>query len=236
VRTPQEFGQHVRDIVAWHGGAMALRRSIFLGDADMLAGGAAHLLMQWAEMAKHVCVAEAKCYCALPHVQAVDGFATAGAVLRTTSAELAALARLGLRRVYVGVETGCKLLHKRMQRRDPLVMIGKAVEQLHGADIGLGLTVLVGVGGARWQQAHLEQTVALLADLGLGGKDQVSLSPMVIDPASAYAAWAQAERILPLTDLELQAQVELFRSALAARWPAGGGPRLAPYRVDEPPW
>ncbi len=89
---------------------------------------------------------------------------------------------------------------------------------------------MVGVGGARFAEAHVRDTSALLARLELDAGDVVYLSPFVVHPGSGYAERAAADGVAPLDPLALADQYRVLRAAArnaAPRTPA------ARYDIDE---
>ena len=220
--------QHIAAVRAYFGPALQLRRTAFLGDADAFLPGAAGLLDQFAVLHRHFAVGSQVSGDDRHPLAAIDAFGAPDSVLRCTSAELGELARLGLRRVYLGLETGCEPLRLLLQRREPLTDLRGAVERLHASGLAVGLTVLAGVGGHAWQERHIHDTTRELRRLDLNERDIVSLSPLDADPHSAYAAWAAAEAAQPLAEGEVLAQIDTLKTALADGW-SGGAPRCAPY-------
>ena len=222
-RSLAETRLHVDAVKAWYGKGLELRRSLFLGDADVLAAGGAHVLAQLRLIRA-----------ALGPDLPADAFATVRSVAAWSGSELQALAGLGLRRLYIGLETGSPELFRLLRRRDPLAMLGPQLARLHAAGLAVGLTVVVGLGGVRWADEHLRATVERLNGLGLAAQDRVYLSPLVIEPGSPYAKWAHEDRSAPLDARALRAQTLALTAALQPLT-AAGGPRVAPYSVDLPP-
>ena len=72
--------------------------------------------------------------------------------------------------------------------------------RLHEAGIGLGIIVLVGAGGERLAQDHVDRTVQTIVRMAPRSKDRIYLSPLVLHTDSAYA-----ERSLMLRALTPQA-------------------------------
>jgi hypothetical protein len=222
-RSLAQTQQHLQDVLAWYGPALGLRRTLFLGDADVLDAGGAHVLAQLRLIRESLG----------PELPA-DGFATVRSLAAWSVRELESLGRLGMRRLYLGLETGSRGLFRLLLRRDPLAMLGPQVARLHDAGLSVGLTVVVGLGGERWAEEHLAATVAFLEGLDLSAQDQVSLSPLVIEPGSPYSLWARAGDRIPLDPVALRAQTQAFEAALRPLT-AAGGPRVAPYAIDLPP-
>jgi radical SAM superfamily enzyme YgiQ (UPF0313 family) len=131
--------------------------------------------------------------------------------------ELRELREAGLRRVYLGLESGhgplLSWLDKPGTPGDGLA----AAERAREAGLEVGLIVLVGAGGRRFAEPHLRDTLDAIRSLELGRDDVVFLSPFVDVEGSRYAARAERDGVLPLTPAEVDAQTNAFRKALKGR-------------------
>jgi hypothetical protein len=220
-KRPDELAAHLAALCAYLGPSIALRRSVFLGDANAL------------------CLAHD---CLLPLVEAVAGrfpgaslfsFLDAWTGQRKTTAEWRAYAALGLRRVYVGLETGdpglLAWLGKPGSPPDAVHLVGA----LHDAGIAAGVIVLLGAGGERFAEAHAARTAEVLTAMGLGPQDLVYFSELVDDPGLAHGRdSAGAPDLQPLTP---ERNAELRRAILAGFRPADPArpPRSATYDIRE---
>ena len=105
---------------------------------------------------------------------------------RRTAAEWRDYAGLGLKRVYVGLETGdpglLAWLEKPGAPQDAVDLVGA----LHEAGIAAGVIVLLGVGGERFAAAHAARTAEVLTAMRLRPDDLVYFSEYVDDPGLAY--------------------------------------------------
>jgi radical SAM superfamily enzyme YgiQ (UPF0313 family) len=98
----------------------------------------------------------------LPWVRRVSTYANARDILRRTPAELAALRDLGLRRVYMGLESGHPEILRRIAKgADPEEMIA-AGRRAREAGMFLSVTVLLGIGGTELSREHARATAAVL--------------------------------------------------------------------------
>ena len=89
------------------------------------------------------------------------------------------LATRGLRQVVIGLESGAPALRKELGKSDKLDELTGTIAQLKEAGLQLGLTVLVGAGGAVWAPTHLQKTAGYIRNLPLDSGDIVYLSPLV---------------------------------------------------------
>jgi len=204
-KTPEEFAAHVDAVVAFHGKHQ--RRSIFLGEANALTLPHETLVAMFEILRARF---------DLPINSFVDAF--------TRRPDFAALAPLGLRRVYVGMETGDDELLRWLHKPATAEGMTATVAAAKAAGLSVGVIVLLGAGGERFAEAHVRETVRVLNALLLGKGDYIYFSPLVVRPGSAYDA--------PLLSPEqIRNQEQTIRDGLrfdAAR----GRPYVARYEIE----
>jgi len=220
-KRPAELAAHVSALRAYFGPSIALRRSVFLGDANALCLD--HDLL-------------------LPLVEAVAAqfpgaplfsFLDAWTGQRKATTEWRDYAALGLRRVYVGLETGDAGLLAWLEKPGSPPDAVRLVRALHEVGIAAGVIVLLGAGGERFAEPHVAGTVDVLTAMGLGPEDLVYFSEFVADPGLAYGrSAAGAPDLQPLPHAR---NADLRRSILAGFRPAEPGrpPRSATYDIRE---
>ena len=221
VKTPDEFGRHVRSVREYLGASELVRsRGLFLGAANALAVPMARLRPlfdclrdEFGETRAGVSVF-------------VDGFTGA----RKTAADYQELKARGLRRVYIGLESG----------HDPLLAFvrkpGKAADAIETAiavkDAGLevGVIVMIGLGGDRFADPHTRDTAVALNAIGLGEGDLLYFSDLVEVPGTIYPILAEQEKIGTLPAGQRRAQERAIRDLLRFQ---GTAPKMAVYDVRE---
>lgn len=179
VRDVEEFASHVQNVCAFFGPAIRMRRSIFLGDADA-AGVPTPTLRRFIEILNEAFdirpahVAPRRWHWENP--SGFDGVTCFGepiSVLRRDPPDWEALAGLGLRRVYVGVETGSAPLRNRLHKRGDPAECVEAVRRLRDAGIASGILLMSGLD----DPDHVAQTAELVAQMGLVPGDMLFVSP-----------------------------------------------------------
>lgn len=164
VRGPEEFEEHARGVAAAFGAGLSMRRGLFLGDADALAAGTARLV--------------AICGAARELAPAREGLYCFGTVLQGPSRDRAQweeLREAGLRRVYLGIETGHDPLRNELKKPGTRDDARRTVAALKEAGIAVGLIFLLGIGGPE----HVADSAALCNAADLDAQDFVYLSPLV---------------------------------------------------------
>jgi radical SAM superfamily enzyme YgiQ (UPF0313 family) len=220
-RTTDELRAHVAALRAYFGESIALRRSLFLGDANAL------------------CLAHERL---LPVLEILAGefpgaplfsFVDAWTGHRKKADKFREYARLGLQRVYVGLETGDPGLLSWLAKPGAPEDAVELVLSLHEAGVGTGVIVLLGAGGARFADAHVAGTADVLTRMLLGPGDILYFSELVDEPSLEYGrSRAGAADPVPLSP---EACADQRRAILAAFRPADPAhpPRVATYDIRE---
>ncbi len=220
VKSPDEFRRHIAQVKAFLGRGISLRRSIFLGDANalLLAQPALHdvfdALHQAFAFGPQEAVSDTDSSQARPPMKGVYSFIDAFSTRRKTPAEFAELAARGLRRVYVGLETGDPELLKFLGKPNTPDDVSTLVSRLKQAGLSVGVIVLVGAGGRAFAGQHVANTIARVQDMPLDGGDVVYLSELVDYPGADYTQAATQTGIEPLSVPETKAQMRAFLQAL----------------------
>ncbi len=238
-KTPDEFRAHVDSALAYHGRGLALRRGVFLGQANALLGP-----RPWREeilrIVAHRCefppvdlqrAAPDWWQGSLSRFTGISSFLDAAIGVRIGAEEFSALRQLHLRQVFIGLESGADGLLKWLRKPATAQQMVDTVRSARAGGVQVGVIVLIGAGGERFFDEHVDQTVQVIGAMGLGPGDYVYLSPLVIAHGAEYADLAEAEGIRPLTPARLVEQEQSIRRGIRAA--AGqSGPYVAHYEVE----
>ncbi|HXK61287.1 MAG TPA: radical SAM protein [Acidobacteriota bacterium] len=217
VKSPAELEQWLTALKRFVGRAIGMRKGIFLGDGNCLALPVRRLrpLIERVNSAFEGFAVLDK---------GLFSFADTRAIIRKSPQDLATLAHLGLKRVYLGLETGFQpllaYLNKPGTREDQI----ESVRRLKESGLQVGVIFMIGVGGHRFAEEHVEQTIELIRSLPLTVGDLVYLSRFYAIPGTPYATEVLEGRIDLLTDEEINDQFNRIRTAVA-----DSGVKVAPY-------
>ncbi len=234
-----QFQQHVDAAVRYHGAALAARRDIFLGQANALLGPRAwrEEILQYVNQRFEFPPSDRPAqqgswWRGSPtRFNGITSFLDALAGTRITVDEFAALRRLNLKQVYIGLESGAaELLQWLRKPAEPQQMLG-AVRAAKQGGVATGVIVLIGVGGERYFDAHVRETVALIHAMQLAAGDFIYLSPLVPAHGAEYDDLAAEADIQPLSPPRMKEQEQLLRSGIGSL-PRGHGPYVAHYEVE----
>ncbi|MCX6550295.1 MAG: radical SAM protein [Acidobacteria bacterium] len=221
VKTVDEFRQHLSGVLNYLGESVSLRsRGIFLGAANALAVPMARLVPIFEILLEEVDGVR-RGVCAF-----VDGFAGA----KKTTAEYRLLSHLGLRRVYVGLESGHAPLVALVKKPGSPADAIETVRAIKAAGVQVGVIVMVGLGGAAYDERHVQDTADTVNAMGLGAGDLVYFSELVEVPGTSYPKMAAGAGIRALSADERRAQQQRIRAALRFDGPP---PQMATYDIRE---
>jgi radical SAM superfamily enzyme YgiQ (UPF0313 family) len=221
-KTPDQFSRHLQDAIAYHGEALCARRSVFLGEANALTLPQGDLVKIFEVLRDHFEFPphgdeRVPANWWLGHKTRFDGVSTfldAFTGPHRTPQEFEELRKLGLRRVYLGLETGDDNLLKWLCKPATSASIAQCVTSLKKVGLVVGVIALLGAGGHDFAATHVRETARLINELPLGRDDFIYFSPLVIYPNGRYAEQTKALKVAPLSAAEMRGQEQAIRDAL----------------------
>ena len=221
VKSPDQFRAHVEEVRRYLGASISLRsRGIFLGAANAMAVPMATLVPVFETLVEEL-DAIPRGVCAF-----VDGFTGT----KKTAGQYRMLSHLGLRRVYIGLESGHDPLLAFIRKPGLAADAVETVCRIKDAGVQVGVIVMTGLGGERFAAGHVTDTVEAVNQMRLGEKDLIYLSDLVEVASAAYPRIAEREAIHALSPEARRAQREAIRAGLRF---GGPGPRFATYDIRE---
>ncbi|HBI47690.1 MAG TPA: radical SAM protein [Smithella sp.] len=131
----------------------------------------------------------------LPNLEGIGTYANAKSILRKSVDELKKLKDMGLKIIYLGVETGNAELLQKIHKgvtSEQMVEAGRRVKE---AGITLSVTVLLGLGGIEKSIEHAIDTAKILTDMD---PDYVgALTLMLIPETELYEDYLAGRFVLP---------------------------------------
>jgi len=240
-KSVEEFRQHLRAAVNFHGESLRARRSIFLGEANALTQPVSMLkdifrvLNEQFELpvpeTPSAAVPASWWLGSKTRFDGVSSFMDAFTNVNRTSRDYFDLRHAGLRRVYIGMESGDAGLLKWLKKPATAESMIHCVQMLKESDILVGVIVLLGAGGKQYAEAHVRETTRVLNELPLARNDYIYFSPLHVFPGSQYNVQAMTDSITTLTRDERQQQEQKLRLALRFD-PRRDKPHLAHYELE----
>lgn len=223
IKQPNEFQKHLDDIRDFLAEGLSLRRTVFLGDANALIVPMPQLTVL-IEKVHHVYDVEK-----MGGIFAfLDGFSGE----KKSQADYQVLADLGLKRIYIGLESGDPDLLRLLKKPGEPADVISSLQSMKRAGIAVGLIVLLGAGGHRFEQSHIRETIRVLNQLPLDADDLIYFSELIESEGMPYVSTAYANHLLPLTSGERIQQGEMIEAGLRFS-EAGGTPHISRYDIRE---
>jgi hypothetical protein len=238
VKSKEEFEEHVRAVRALIGGGLPMRKTVFLGDANALATSSRRRMslmdvvhsqfdvppigMSGRDLSDWVSSGPGR-------VRGIYSFMDAFTESRDAAPDLHQLAERGLRRIYIGAESGHVPLLEFLRKPSGPEAVARLVRRAHGAGIQVAVIVMTGVGGRRYAEGHVDDTTGLVNSLELSRGDIVYLSSFRAPEGSDYSEAARSAGGVPLEPEEVAGQEKILRS----RFRIDRAVKVASYDVRE---
>ncbi|MGQ9926812.1 MAG: radical SAM protein [Chloroflexaceae bacterium] len=225
IKTVAALREHIHQVKLFLGRGISLRRTIFLGDANALIVPQPRLRELLAVIREEFPGGEEG---PSPDLYAfLDIFGGT----RKSSEQYAELRDQGLRRVYIGLESGDDAVFRLLNKPGTPQQGVETVVQLKAVGLQVGVILLAGAGGVDLARRHVARSLAALSAMELDAGDLVYISPLITSDDSDYARRACTLGLAPLSDNELAVQLEELKTG--ARAATGGRPRVALYHIEE---
>jgi radical SAM superfamily enzyme YgiQ (UPF0313 family) len=223
IKSPEEFLHHAQNVKQFLRKGLSVRRTIFLGDANALVIPM-QKLVPLIEIVHDVYDVDQ-----LGGIYAfMDGFSGD----RKTEEDYRWLSQKGVKRVYIGMESGNGELLKLLKKPGTPKDVIHAVEAIKKGGLAVGLIILLGAGGKDYAKQHVKDTIKALNSMQLDMDDLIYFSELIESEGMSYVTDAYANRLHPLTSEERISQGEDIERALKFSR-VGGTPHISRYDIRE---
>lgn len=216
-KSVEEVRKHIIEISNFMGESLGRFHSIFLGDANALMIPFDVLLAIFKLLNEELNFSEVKVSYLekkKPAFEGIYSFLDVFTGFKLSANHFTELAKLNLKMVYLGIETGSERVLKLLNKPNTKEKILKVVNDLHEASIGVAVIFLIGAGGKNFADEHIKNSLELIKELDLRKSDIVYLSKLFIYENSLLQKNMVKYNIQPLTDEELEAELTVFRREL----------------------
>lgn len=160
------------------------QKKVFLADGDALIIPHHRLLQIFQEIRTN-----------LPQVNRISLYGSARSIRSKSIEQLSELKSMGLDRVYLGLESGCDEILRRVNKGETAKSMIAAAERVGAAKLFLSVTVLLGLGEVTDSRRHAELTAAVLNKMA--PKQVAALTLIPLANTTVGQLHAQGEFILP---------------------------------------
>lgn len=223
IRQPDDFREHAQAVRTYLGAGLSLRRTIFLGDANALVVPMPRLVQLMDIVHEEFDVEKLGGMYAF-----LDGFSGE----KKTASDYAELARRGMKRIYIGMESGSEELLNLLRKPGKPADVIQAVRAMKEGGLAVGIIVLLGAGGRFYAPIHIRETVTAINQMPLDLDDLIYFSELVEDEGMQYTRDAYDQKLRPLTPAERIAQGEEIEAHLRFD-PQRGTPHISRYDIRE---
>lgn len=223
IKREDEFRNHIQAVKSFLGAGLSLRRTIFLGDANALVVPMPRLIRLFEIVHEELDVEKLGGIFAF-----LDGFSGE----RKTREDFAHLAKLGLKRVYIGMESGHEPLLRFLRKPGTPEDVLQAVRNIKAGGVAVGIIVLLGAGGKKFAEAHVRDTIQLINAMPLDLEDLIYFSELIENENLPYVQSAYQSSLEPLSSQERIQQGEQIENALLFD-PERGTPHISRYDIRE---
>ncbi|MDD4357781.1 MAG: radical SAM protein [Smithellaceae bacterium] len=131
----------------------------------------------------------------LPGLERIGSYANTKSILRKSVDDLKELRNLGLKILYLGVETGNAELLKKIHKGATREKMVEAARRVKEAGIELSVTVILGIGGIEKSIEHAMDSASLLTEMD---PDYVgALTLMLVPQTEMYEDYRSGQFVLP---------------------------------------
>jgi radical SAM superfamily enzyme YgiQ (UPF0313 family) len=131
----------------------------------------------------------------LPNIERIGTYANAKSILRKSVDELKKLRKLGLKIIYLGVETGNIELLQKIHKGATYEQTVEAAHRVKEAGIALSVTVILGLGGIEKSVEHALDTAKILTDMDPDYAGALTL--MLVPQTPLYEDYMAGRFVLP---------------------------------------
>jgi radical SAM superfamily enzyme YgiQ (UPF0313 family) len=209
---------HIQKIISFMGESIGRFHSIFLGDANALTIPFNELNLSFEIINQKFAFSQSKISFTKknkPTFEGIYSFLDVFTGFKLTKNHFSQLADLNLKMVYLGIESGSKrVLSEVLNKPNTKEKILKIVEALHETNIFVSVIFLIGVGGKKFEDEHINESLSLIREMQLQKNDIIYLSKLFIYENSSYNVLMSKNEIIPLKESELEIQYTRFKAGI----------------------
>lgn len=207
IKSADDLELHLSKVKSFFSDGINLRKSIFLADANALAVPQNRLVKSLESIHNK-----------FPQFNDYYSFIDVFTGLKKTVDDFKQLKYQGIKRVYLGVESGNKELMLFLNKHQLNKDIIELTHNLKKGNINVGIIFLIGAGGHKYSEKHLSESLKLLEQLPLGKGDIIYLSELY-ETNSNYKK-SMAEQNIPLpTRQQIRLWSNEFKSEVKKQYP-----------------
>lgn len=241
IKNVEQVERHIQDVNKFFGAGLLLRKSIFLADANALIISQNKLLeiLRRAHKNYTIIADESRSREILKRrregeiiFNGIYSFIDLFTGDYKSTQEFHEMAELGVKRVYIGMESGSEPLLDFLNKPGSQAEMVSAVNKIKSADIDVGVIVLIGAGGEKYFKTHINDTIHVLNQMNLDKNDFIYFSDYYPQSNTEYVKTIEKERIVPLGYDKMELQKREIKEGLKLT-EYSSPPKISEYDIRE---
>jgi len=242
IKKPGEFKEHLRKVRHFFRRGLRLRRSIFLSEANALIAPWEILKAEIDNLSEEFHISprslkgrELKKWLRRgeDYFEGIYSFVDAPTGKKLSLDQLQWLKKRGLRRIYIGLESGAQLVYELLNKPGGIEETIESVNTIKNAGIAVGVIVLMGIGGKKLSGLHVKETVKILNRMNLGKGDIIYLSPYREVGGTEFPSILQRKDLTPMGPEDIEREKRAFAEGLKEVKFKKGIPIISIYDIEE---
>lgn len=241
IKDVNQVKRHIKAVNKFFGSGLLLRKSIFLADANALIISQKKLLGILNEIHERykIIADESRSSEILERRRSgeiifsgIYSFIDLFTGEYKSKSEFQEMAGLGVKRVYIGMESGSESLLDLLNKPGAQEEMISAVNKIKSAGIDVGIIVLIGAGGEKYFKTHTEETVNVLNQMKLDQKDFIYFSEFYPQPNTKIIKKFEKEELKPLEYDKMEQQRKEIKEGLKLT-EYSSPPKISEYDIRE---
>lgn len=223
IKNEDEFRNHCSDVISFLGNGLSLRRTIFFGDANALVASTSRLI-RFFKITN-------ECF-DVENLGGIYSFLDGVSGEMKSPSDYSLLSKLGLERVYIGLESGSPNLLRYLNKPSNPGEVLNTVKALKKGGVSVGVIILLGAGGHKYEKEHIRDTIKIINKMSLDINDIIYFSELIESEGMEYMKKAYLDELSPLNEKERIWQSEEIEAKLRFSR-SGGTPHISRYDIRE---
>ncbi|MBD3275059.1 MAG: radical SAM protein [Candidatus Marinimicrobia bacterium] len=241
IKNVEQVERHIQDVNKYFGAGLLLRKSIFLADANALIISQNKLLEILRRIHTNYTIVadESRSREILERrregeiiFNGIYSFIDLFTGEYKSRREFQEMAELGVKRVYIGMESGSESLLDFLNKPGSQEEMVSAVNKIKSAGIDVGVIVLIGAGGEKYFETHINDTIHVLNQMHLDKNDFIYFSEYYPQGDTEYVETIEKERIVPLGYEKMEQQKSKIKEGLNLT-EYSSPPKISEYDIRE---
>ena len=146
-----------------------------------------------------------------PECRRVTSYASPSSIRLRTEEELRRLRDKGLSMVYMGLESGCDDVLKRMRKGHLSGEIVEMGQKVRRCGMALSVTAITGLGGPEWMERHAIETAEAFNAMN---PEYIGMLTLMVEPGTPLYDWVEAGSFRLLTPSQVLEETRLLVEGL----------------------